>query len=170
MKACNVAGKGVTPECLEKIEMVKKQKEESIPMKSLCDLCTELLPKNNDKNKGYFRFNNNWYEIKNKDGKMYRPKESIVTLDFLCSNIEAIEFLKMNKSNFYIRTKNIKEPIILNHEILEPGRDYRINLFSGFDRSGTTNEEYFIDKKLYGRIIPCEDMLLSEIQNIIDNN
>ena len=27
-----------------------------------------------------------------------------------------------------------------------------------------------IDKKLYGRIIPCEDTLLNEIQNIINSN
>ena len=76
----------------------------------------------------------------------------------------------MNKSNFYIRTKNVKEPIILNNEVLQPGKDYKINLFSGFDRSGTNNEEYFIDKKLYERIIPCEESLLSEIQEIINNS
>ena len=75
-----------------------------------------------------------------------------------------------NKSNSYIRTKNVKEPIILNNEVLQPETDYRITLFSGFDRSGTNNEEYFIDKKLYGRIVPCEDILLDEIQNIINNN
>lgn len=170
MDACNIAGKGVTPECIEAIEIVKEQKEEPIPMKNFCDLCTDSLPISKESNGGYFRFNDNWYSITNKEGKKYRPKESIITLDFMCSNIDAIEFLKMNKGNFYIRTKNVKEPIILNHEVLQPGKDYRINLFSGFDRSGTNNEEYFIDKKLYGRIIPCEDALLQEIQNIIDNN
>jgi len=168
MNACNIAGKGVTPECLETIEIVKKQKEEPIEMKKLCDICDDAVTKSG--NSGYFRFNDNWYSITNKDGKKYRPKESIVTLDFWCSNIDAIEFLKMNKGNFYIRTKNVKEPIILNNEVLQPETDYRITLFSGFDRSGTNNEEYFIDKKLYGRIVPCEDILLNEIQNIINNN
>lgn len=170
MDACNIAGKGITPECLESIEMVKEQKETPIPMRNFCDICTDSLPTSKNNNRGYFRFNDNWYSIINKDGKKYRPREKTITLDFMCSNIEAIEFLKMNKSNFYIRTKNLKEPIILNNEVLQPGKDYRINLFSGFDRSGTNNEEYFIDKKLYGRIVPCEDTLLKEIQNIINNN
>lgn len=170
MEACNIAGKGVTPECLEKIEMVKEQKENPIPMKKFCDICKNSIPESKNTNKGYFRFNDKWYSILNKDGKKYRPIETTVTLDFQCSNIDAIDFLKMHKSNFYIRTKNVKEPIILNNEILQPGKDYKINLFSGFDRSGTNNEEYFIDKKLYSRILSCEESLLNEIQEIINNN
>lgn len=168
--ACNIAKRGVTPECLETIEMVKEQKEFPIPMSNFCDLCTKASPVSKGGCSGYFRFNENWYALTNKMGKKYRPQESIVTLDFMCSNIDAIDFLKMNKSNFYIRTKNIKEPIVLNNEVLQPGKDYRINLFSGFDRSGTNNEEYFIDKKLYGRIKSCEETLLNEMQNIINNN
>lgn len=164
--ACNIAGKGVTPECLEKIEIVKRQKEIPVPMKEFCNLYLNDLS-NETK---YFRFNDKWYSMANKEGKIYRSKDKTVTLDFMCSNIENIEFLKMNKSNFYIRTKNVEEPIILNHEVLQPGKDYKINLFSGFDRSGTNNEEYFIDKKLYERIIPCENQLLNDIQNIINNN
>lgn len=164
--ACNIAGKGVTPECLEKIEIVKQQKEIPVPMKEFCDLYSNDLS-NETK---YFRFNDKWYSMANKEGKIYRSKDKTVTLDFMCSNIENIEFLKMNKGNFYIRTKNVEEPIVLNHEVLQPGKDYKINLFSGFDRSGTNNEEYFIDKKLYERIIPCENQLLNDIQNIINNN
>ncbi len=159
MKACNVAGKGVTPECIEQKEAVKKQKDISVPMINYCDACEGLENK-------YYRFNENWYSIVDKNGKIYRSKDSVVTLDFFCSNINAVEFLKMNKGNFYIR---VKDDIILNNEALKPG-DYRITLFSGFDRSGTKNEEYFIDKKLIGRIIPCENDLLNDIQNIIENN
>ena len=170
IEACNIAGRGVTPECIEKIETVREQREQPIPMKEFCELITKTLPNSKEQKDSYYRFNDKWYSITNQSGKKYRPRESVITLDFMCSNIDDIEFLKMNKSNFYIRTKDTKKQIILNNELLESGKDYRINLFSGFDRSGTNNEEYFIDKKLYGRIIPCEDILLKEIQNIIDNN
>lgn len=154
IEASNIAGKGITPECIEMKELVKNQKEEPVPMINFCD---EL----NDK---FYRFNDNWYALTNKDGIMYRPKNKIVTLDFYCSNINSIQFIKMNKSNFYIR---VNERTTLNNETLNPG-DYRIYLFSGFDRSDTNNEEYFIDKNLYYRIGNCEEELLKEIQAIID--
>lgn len=156
IEASNVAGKGITPECIETKELVKTQKEESVPM---TNYCYEL--KDN-----FYRFNDEWYSLTNKQGVIYRPKKVKITLDFYCPNISAIEFVKMNKSNFYIR---VKEEVILNNETLQPG-DYRINLFSGFDRSDTTNEEYFIDKAVYHRIANCENELLGELKKIIDAN
>lgn len=158
IEACNIAGKGVTPECIEKKEIVKVQKDIPIPMSNFCDACCGI--------ENYYRFNDNWYSITDKNGKLYRSRKMIVSLDFFCSKINEIEFLRMNKSNFYIR---VNDTVILNNEVLKPG-DYRINLFSGFDRSGTTNEEYFIDKTIYQRIIPCENNLLDDLQNIVENN
>lgn len=156
IEASNVAGKGITPECIETKELVRTQNIETIPMS---EYCYEV-------NDNFYRFNDGWYSLTNKDGVVYRPKNKKITLDFYCPNIDAIEFIKMNKSNFYIR---VKENTILNNETLEPG-DYKINLFSGFDRSDTNNEEYFIDKTLYHKIANCENELLEEIKKIIDAN
>jgi hypothetical protein len=156
IEACNVAGKGITPECIETKELTKEQKETPVTMTKYCDKL-----ENN-----YYRFNDNWYSLKNKNGKKYRSKDLKVTLDFYCSDISLISFLKMNIENFYIR---VNKMVVLNNETLEPG-DYKIKLFSGFDRSGTTNEEYFIDKAIYQRITNCEKTLLDDIQNIIDKN
>lgn len=156
IEASNVAGKGITPECIETKELVKTQKEESVSMKNYC---YEI-------NNKFYRFNATWYSITNKKKELYRPKNKKITLDFYCSDIESMDFLKMNKSNFYIRVKNT---LTLNNEELEPG-DYKINLFSGFDRSDTSNEEYFIDKTLYHRIVNCENELLEELERIINKN
>lgn len=153
--ACNVAGKGVTPECIEKKEIVKRQKEIAQNFELYCD----------KKEDGYYSFNDNWYNTKNQKGKHYRPRSEKVTLDFYCSDLKSMKFLKMNKNNFYIR---VEKTLRLNNTILEP-EDYRIDLFSGFDRSGTQNEEYFIDKSIYQRIMNCESELVEELQNIVDN-
>ena len=155
IEACNIAGKGVTPECIEKKELVKTQKNIPVPLSHFCTLLKD----------GYYRFNDKWYMVVDKSGKLYRSKETVVTLDFYCSDIDAIEFLKMNKDNFYIR---VNKEVELNNEVLTVG-DYRIKLFSGFDRAGTKNEEYFIDKSVYLRIKNCEKELLKEIQEIRDN-
>lgn len=154
IEASNLAGRGVTPECIEKKDKVGEVSETPVELSSLCD----------EREKDYYRFNDNWYSIKDKNGNFYRPKDERVTLDFYCSDISSVYFLKMNKTNFYIR---IIKKVTLNNEILEPG-DYRINLFSGFDRKSSTNEEYFVDKSIFNRIQNCESLLLNDIEKLID--
>ena len=154
IEVSNLAGRGVTPECIEKKEKVGELSDVPIELSSLCY----------EQEKNYYRFNDNWYSIKDRNGKFYRSKEEKVTLDFYCSDISSIYFLKMNKTNFYIK---ITKSVTLNDELLEPG-NYRINLFSGFDRKGSTNEEYFVDKSIFSRIQNCESLLLNEIEKLID--
>ncbi len=149
IEASNIAGKGVTPECIEKKEIVRICKDDPTPLLNYCE----------EQEDCYYRFNDIWYSLKE-----YRTRKNKVTLDFYCSDIKEVSFLKMNKGNFYIR---VNKTVKLNNEILEPG-DYRITLFSGFDRSGTTIEEYFIDKSIYGRIENCEKQLLKDIENLIE--
>ena len=154
IKKANLAQKGVSPEVIREIEYHEvKQKIDSVPLKNFC---YEIEKK-------YYRFNDNWYTFKDKEGKIRRPRDKVVTLDFYCSDISSVEFLKMNQDNFYIRVKN---EVILNGKKLKIG-DYKLELFKPFKRDNKKNNEYFIDKLLLSRVDDYEESLLNDIKEKI---
>lgn len=151
IKKANLAKKGVSPEVIRKIEYHNvKRKIDSMPLQNFCDEIEEK----------YYRFNDNWYTFKDKEGTIRRPKDKVITLDFYCSDISSVEFLKMNKDNFYIRAK---KNVILNGTKLKVG-DYKLELYKPFDRDNTPNNEYFMDKLLLSRVDNYEKSLLNDIK------
>lgn len=157
MKKARLIPKGVSPQVIRNIE--KKNEPKGIDPVKLKTVCDEIGDK-------YYRFNDKWYSYKDKSGKYIRSTNSVITLDFYCSNIDAVELAKVNKGNFQIR---VNKNIFFNKVELTPGY-YCLELFAPIDRSGSSVDEYFIDKNLLERVDSFEDSLIKDLETIVNNN
>ncbi len=123
---------------------------------------------------GLYRFSENWYdgvengityiEIEKRSGQ--KNKLLLKTLDFFTDNISALQIVKRNKKNFYVKpTQNVK----INTKDLQAGTTYKIEL-DILDRSGNLGQEYFLQKDLISFIPSKKEQLESELSKIIAEN
>ena len=146
-KVANYCGAGVSPIRIDDIVPAKNPRSHLID-ENLSDFC-EL------QESGLYRFNERWST--NKETQY---------LDFYCSDIDGIKVIKRNKTNAYIKSIS---SCVFNGTNLTAGSIYKI-AFTGLDRKGASEGEYFLQKELISEVEEKEQELLTTLENIIQEN
>ena len=172
IKAANCLEENEDPECFGEIREKRcKSKQQNIPLSFYCSKMETSFDEEGNENGNYYRFNEKWRLIKTaQKNEIRKPSKTrqYNTLDFQGSNIDEIELIKVNKHSIFIHTNSTTKPIVLNNQTLKPNTDYEIKMET-FQRSGTQQKEYFIDKKLLDRVNSSFEECIEKLQLIIDN-
>lgn len=123
---------------------------------SLSDYCVEG-------ENGLYYFNSKWYDEVDKDGFTYKNEKKVRTTGFYLSNPNALEILKINKNNFYIKAK---QDCFWQNEQLLKEHIYKIT-FDTLDRSSNDGVEYFLSKNDINRLSDAIDKLSSELKKAV---
>jgi hypothetical protein len=149
----------------ESIEYVKSCEEYiggRIPSEPIDNLYNYVVKGEDD----IYYFNSKWYEKTDSSGFTYKNGKKVKTTGFYLSNPKALDIIKINKNNFYLKAnKNCEwqnEKLIKNHI-------YKIS-FDILDRSGNDGTEYFLSKNDVNRLDDFMNKLSSELKRAIKGN
>lgn len=172
IKVANCLKENEDPECFGEIKEKRcKSKQQNVPLNYYCSKMETSFNEEGKANGNYYRLNEKWRLIKTaQKNEIRKPSKTrqYNTLDFQGLNIDEIELIKVNKQSIFIHTNSTTKPIVLNNQTLKPNTDYEIKMVT-FQRSGTQQKEYFIDKKLLDRVNSSSEECIEKLQLVIDN-
>lgn len=114
----------------------------------------------NNRVPGLYKFRTTWKT------KMNIPNET-QCLDFSATNIDKIKILKFNKKGIVISPNG--KNCSFNETELQEGKQYTVS-FETLDRSGSSGEEYFLQKQCACHLTGLEDELTKKILSILQSN
>lgn len=126
---------------------------------NMCECLNEYCEKREN---NLYYFNSKWYD-KVEDGFTYKSNKKVRTTGFYLSNPNAIDILKINKNNFYIKAN---QDCYWQNEKLLKEHIYKIT-FDTLDRSSNDGVEYFLSKNDINRLSDSMDKLSSELKKAI---
>lgn len=154
--------KAVKCESRVSIEYIKSC-EEYLGNRLSQEVCASLSEYCKKGENDLFYFNSKWYDEVDNDGYTYKNGKKVRTTGFYLSNLNALDILKINKNNFYIKAN---QDCYWQNEQLLKDRIYKIT-FDILDRSSNDGVEYFLSKNDINRLSDSMNKLASELKKAV---